>query len=444
MENTSFEDDINVISDLCNGTKTRDEITQALESANGILDDAVSTLLELQENHEVEEISVASKIVPMDLTDALLSFFSKVDPFEDIEVTINRQELWKDAQGFYKKALDKPVKLLRNFVVKIKNEDGVDAGAVRLEFWSLVLKEINERLFEGHLHERMPRRNCGNFILFKMCGSVIAHSLLNKGPAFPCLAPWVYQYLHSAPQESVLLTMISPQQIVKTGATEKLLMLIEGLESCKYDEELDSLLDGVNKEVYDQIISSSQWPIGCLISIENKHLLIQELVFDELVRKRQNQLQAMKEGLAYIDFLQYMERFPDLMRPLFIHQEKVLVPVFFKDNMKRPTLNSPPQEKAYSWFLAYIDEGEAKDEDFPQGRLIALLEFCTAFTSVPPFGLPYQFVIDFLDDDDAKVLPEASACFGHLQIPTVHCSKEAFFKNMDTGLKYGRKGFGKL
>ena len=49
----------------------------------------MGTLLELQENHEVEEISVASKIVPMDLTDALSSFFSNVDPFEDIEVTIN-------------------------------------------------------------------------------------------------------------------------------------------------------------------------------------------------------------------------------------------------------------------------------------------------------------------------------------------------------------------
>ena len=47
----------------------------------------------------------------------------------------------------------------------------------------------------------------------------------------------------------------------------------------------------------------------------------------------------------------------------------------------------------------------------------------------------------FLEDDDEEKLVKAVACSNIIFIPTVHSSKQAFYRNMDVALKYGHSGF---
>eukprot|EP00794_Sanderia_malayensis_P000752 gene752-33_t len=59
---------------------------------------------------------------------------SKVSP-DDIVVTVNRDEMWKSSLIFYKNAVSDTTKLWRNLCVAFEGEDGLDAGAIKAEFF---------------------------------------------------------------------------------------------------------------------------------------------------------------------------------------------------------------------------------------------------------------------------------------------------------------------
>ena len=54
-------------------------------------------------------------------------------------------------------------------------------------------------------------------------------------------------------------------------------------------------------------ISNTQWDIAEAISIKRKDKLVQEVIYDELARKRTEQLNAIRDGLAYIGLLPWLQ-----------------------------------------------------------------------------------------------------------------------------------------
>lgn len=87
--------------------------------------------------------------------------------------------------------------LTKALSVEFVGEEGIDAGAIRLSFFELLLAEVNSHLFEGGDCRRIPKRDWGLATLFEIGGVMVAHSLLNGGPGLPCLLPAVYHYLCS-------------------------------------------------------------------------------------------------------------------------------------------------------------------------------------------------------------------------------------------------------
>ncbi len=65
--------------------------------------------------------------------------------------------------------------------------------------------------------------------------------------------------------------------------------------------------------------------------------------------------------------------------------------------------------------------------EFPQGRLVPLLQFSTSFKRIPPLGLRYKLFIEYLPDDEKNELPMSHACFGIIKLPVIHTSKALFF-----------------
>ena len=104
---------------------------------------------------------------------------------------------------FYKNALAKPKKVKRELIVEFigTGEVGVDAGALK-EFFQATLNEVNERLFEGEPSRRVVKKDWGLEMLYEVAGLMVAHSVLQEGPGFPCLSPSMYDYLvkHEADQ----------------------------------------------------------------------------------------------------------------------------------------------------------------------------------------------------------------------------------------------------
>lgn len=71
----------------------------------------------------------------------------------------------------------------------------MDAGALRLEFFGDLLRNINNTLFEEKPDHRVPLYSWENIYLMKMAGIMVSHSILQNGPGMPCLTPYVYEFI---------------------------------------------------------------------------------------------------------------------------------------------------------------------------------------------------------------------------------------------------------
>ncbi len=146
-------------------------------------------------------------------------------------------------------------------------------------------------------------------------------------------------------------------------------------------EKLDLLFDETTStgQVNAQIVNSSSWDITEMITMEERSALISELIIDELLQKRINQLNAIKEGLDVASVHRYLRLYPELMKELFITGQSVSKVAFlsllaFKDDDLSAT-----QQQVYDWFLRFIDT-------CPQEQLVKLLQFATSLKTLPESG----------------------------------------------------------
>ena len=67
-------------------------------------------------------------------------------------------------------------------------------------------------MFQGNKHRLRPHYSPQLLPLFKILGTIIVHSLLQEGPGFPYLAPYVYWYLATGSEETAP-SYVSPQDL---------------------------------------------------------------------------------------------------------------------------------------------------------------------------------------------------------------------------------------
>lgn len=92
------------------------------------------------------------------------------------------------------------------------------------------------------------------------------------------------------------MTLITKHDIPKHAGAIDLIELINKLDNAQSQEELDNIVDK-----FIQIINCSRWETTVTITLSNKNLLIYELVYDEVVRKRRSQVKSITEGLQIQD-----------------------------------------------------------------------------------------------------------------------------------------------
>lgn len=120
-----------------------------------------------------------------------------IDEDKSIFLEVERESLWRRALAFYKQAMGTPCKLKQRLTITFIGEEGVDAGALRGEFFGELLKELDKRLFEGSEDHRVPKKSFHGGISHAIAGMMIGHSLLQHGPGFACLAKPIYYYIAS-------------------------------------------------------------------------------------------------------------------------------------------------------------------------------------------------------------------------------------------------------
>lgn len=155
-----------------------------------------------------------------------------VDESSEYLLTVDRtttEKLWMSVVTFYKGAKVRPNKLHKGLVIHFSGEAGADAGALRREFFEDALNEADNRLFEGEINNRVPKKDFGLQMEFEIAGMLLGHSILQDGPSMACLSDSIYQYLVS---ENADLCFPSKSDIPLNLATHHLITFIEQVHAC--------------------------------------------------------------------------------------------------------------------------------------------------------------------------------------------------------------------
>lgn len=360
----------------------------------------------------------------------------------DEYLAVDRDTLWMDIIKFYKKSLGKPDLLKRELSVSFRNEEGLDGGAMKVEFFTLALQEVKNRLFEGTEPNMIPIKDATKSLLFQLAGEIISHSVSQKGSiGFPILAPHLYAYIVGYSEDEITLLM-KREYIPLDTSTSLLHDLLSGLDECKGDADIQVLLeDNVKSEAFWQLINSSRWPKEKPINITTRDFLLQHLVHHELLTSRKNEIEEFKEGLKSLGFLDLLVKNKEMCKALLCATEaQPLNSDALKDMMLEIVPSNFSEQQSHAWFLDYLDQKE--NQEFPgDSRVQSLFQFWTGWSVVPFGGLTKRLKVVFLPDDDIHSLPTTSACTATLRLPTVHSSKMKFYQAMDIALKYARVGF---
>lgn len=149
---------------------------------------------------------------------------SITDNEDEIYLKLKRSLLWNKAKVFYKNAMLNVDMLKKPLVIEFEDEDGIDGGALRNEFFVSLLKTIDTEYFEGLPFRRLPKSHWGHETEQVLAGAAIAHSVLLGGPGFPCLHPGLYDMLTETVTEGV---SVSVEEIPVNAATANLLEMIK-------------------------------------------------------------------------------------------------------------------------------------------------------------------------------------------------------------------------
>lgn len=58
-----------------------------------------------------------------------------IDFDRDVHLFVAREDIWRSAKPFYKTALHSPSRLRQNLCVQFEGEEGIDAGALKIDFF---------------------------------------------------------------------------------------------------------------------------------------------------------------------------------------------------------------------------------------------------------------------------------------------------------------------
>ena len=96
-----------------------------------------------------------------------------------------------------------------------------------MNFFAILMRELDKKLFEGNRSRCLPKKDSNLQRMFETAGVIMAHSVLQGGPGFPCLCPAALSYIIHLDKERALEQLPTVNDIPRNAATVGLLSLIE-------------------------------------------------------------------------------------------------------------------------------------------------------------------------------------------------------------------------
>ena len=138
----------------------------------------------------------------------LFNYTKKVDKENKKILMLDREYIWQRLLVFYKTTSHED--LFRLLSISFEGyEDAIDAGGIRIEFFSDLIRTIDNLLFEGKPGNCIPIHSWDKIYLLQMAGLMIGHSILQEGPGMPTLAKYVYKFIVSGDKEKSVALITS-------------------------------------------------------------------------------------------------------------------------------------------------------------------------------------------------------------------------------------------
>lgn len=119
------------------------------------------------------------------------------------------------------------------------------------------------------------------------------------------------------------------------------------LDEASTKDEIDTLLD---EPANMYILNHSGWSITEPVTMANKATLLQRLIWDEVILRREGNIQAFKRGLTYLKLLQLMQANPDLLKPLFVAKSEEVTAEAFMGLVSTLRPQEVEQRQAFDYF----------------------------------------------------------------------------------------------
>ena len=283
------------------------------------------------------------------------------------ELCIDRDAVWADTLRFYKRKVAEPESSCKQLEVSFKGEDGLDGGALNLkvEYFNLAWEQATSRLFEGNVSSLVPIKDATKIFLFRLMGMMMVHTVLQSGPVkrFPKLSPPVLSCMLGNDVEENYRLLIK-HDIPMNAATENIHNLIEELDSAKTEQAVKELFGENSKSgAYWEIVNACHWPIQEAIGIRNKSELIQEIIYNEVIRSRKDVIHEIKHGLDVLGFFGFMSKHPHQSKGLFCAKEESFGPDEFKALLLETKPSNFAEQPAFEWFNEFVSERDSPLSD---------------------------------------------------------------------------------
>ena len=110
------------------------------------------------------------------------------------------------------------------------------------------------------------------------------------------------------------------------------------------------------------IVNSSRWLITKPINVHTKSELVQEIMVEELLSKRGDNIRAFQNGLSVMEFMTFCHKHPTLTKELFVYRGRPLTasvflqPPVMSKRIRKPDHSDVDRVNSFNWFMKYINE----------------------------------------------------------------------------------------
>ena len=105
----------------------------------------------------------------------------------------------------------------------------------------------------------------------------------------------------------------------------------------------------VQVQAFEQVVNATQWPMDKKMTMNNIDALKGMIIWDELICKREKQLNAIRDELAYVEFLPLLRSYSELLSEYFLGSDKKITAELIIELIQWETDVSDQQIKHWSF-----------------------------------------------------------------------------------------------